>query len=223
MTAMFRSAHPERPAYPTSAFGAGFSGFDRLDERGWDRAGYQATKGHSPDEWELRSRYQIVYFIALGRSFQIPAGQLVAYDPCYSLVDLVLLATLGIRAFRKGDPGLKHLRKFTNPTLFYAPGAEQDVFTDAITRADPIVNLIILGGDAAWCEERTTDFTAHYACILAPAYVTASNGESPCGEENCLQWIPRSRVDAFNLVRGPATEPTVRQMVMPDGSLEPDN
>lgn len=52
---------------------------------------------------------------------------------------------------------------------------------------------------------------AHYACMRAPAYVTASNGESPCGEENCLQWIPPSRVSAFNHARGPASEPTVRQ------------
>ncbi|KAJ7716502.1 hypothetical protein B0H14DRAFT_3901366 [Mycena olivaceomarginata] len=219
IAAVFRSAHPERPAYPTSAFGAGFSGFDRLDERGWDRAGYEYTKDHSQDNWELRSSYQIAYFIALGRIFQLPAGYLVAYDPCYSLVDVVLLATLGIRGLRNGDPGLKCLRNFTNPTLFYAPGAEQAVFTDAIQRADPIRNLIILGGDAAWCEDRTADFTAHYACMRAPTYVTASNGESPCGEENCLQWIPPSHVSAFNQARGPASEPA---MIMPDGSLEAD-
>jgi hypothetical protein len=54
---------------------------------------------------------------------------------------------------------LKRLRKFTSPTLFYAPGAEQWVFTDAIQRADPIEHLIILGGDAAWCEDRTADFS----------------------------------------------------------------
>lgn len=71
IAAVFRSAHPERPAYPTSAFGAGFSGFDRLDEREWDRAGYEYTKDHSQDNWELRSSYQIAYFIALGRIFQV--------------------------------------------------------------------------------------------------------------------------------------------------------
>ncbi|KAJ7254966.1 hypothetical protein B0H12DRAFT_545163 [Mycena haematopus] len=158
VNAAFRSAHPERPAYPCSAFGAGFSGFDRIDERGWDRAGYQPTKDHSSDDWELRTSYQIAYFIALGRILQIPAGHLVAYDPCYSIVDTVLLATLGVRALRKGDPGIRHLRKFTNPTLFYAPGAEQFVFTDAIARADPIENLVILGGDASWCGRDTAHF-----------------------------------------------------------------
>lgn len=57
------------------------------------------------------------------------------------------------------DPQRKHLRKFTNPTLFYAPGAEQQVFIDAIKRANPITNLIILGGDAAWCEKETEVFS----------------------------------------------------------------
>ncbi|KAF7344012.1 SRR1 domain-containing protein [Mycena venus] len=223
VAAVFRSAHPERPTYPESLFGAGFSGFDRIDERGWDRAGYEATEEHSPDDWGLRTSYQIAYFVALGRIFQMPAGHLVAYDPCYSLVDVVLLANLGVRALRKGDPGLKRLRKFTNPTLFYAPGAEQHVFTDAIGRADPIQNLIILGGDASWCGRRTADFTANYACMHVPGYVTTHNGESPCGEDNCLQWIPPSRVEAFNKARGPAREPPVRHLVMPDGSLQPDD
>ncbi|KAJ7696947.1 hypothetical protein B0H17DRAFT_1052508 [Mycena rosella] len=220
---VFRSSDPDRPRYPSSAFGAGFSGFDRIDERGWDRAGYEITADHSQDDWELRSSYQIAYFVALGRIFQIPAGHLVAYDPCYSVVDVVLLAALGVRALRKGDPGLKALRRFTNPTLFYAPGAEQSVFTDALLRADPIENLVILGGDAAWCGRWTATFTAHYRCIPVPAYVTAYNNEAPCGEENCLQWIPRSKVAAFNAARGPAREPAVRQMMMPDGSLEPDD
>ncbi|KAJ7618098.1 hypothetical protein DFH06DRAFT_1342638 [Mycena polygramma] len=223
VSAVFKSVHPERPAYPNSAFGAGFSGFDRLDERGWDRAGYQPTENHSTNDWELRSSYQIAYFLALGRIFQIPAGHMVAYDPCYSLVDVALLATLGVRALRKGDPGIKHLRKFTNPTLFYAPGAEQHVFTDAIQRTEPIANLVILGGDAAWCGPRTADFTASYACIHAPGYVTEYNGESPCGEDNCVQWIPPSRVETFNRARGPASEPAVRPMIMPDGTLEPDD
>ncbi|KAJ7924703.1 hypothetical protein B0H13DRAFT_1977431 [Mycena leptocephala] len=202
LTSVFRSTHPDRPPNPTSVFGAGFSGFDRIDERG---------------------SYQIAYFITLGRIFQIPAGHLVAYDPCYSLVDVILLATLGVRALRRGDPGLKRLRKFTNPTLFYAPGAEQSVFTDAIQRADPIEHLVILGGDAEWCGRGTAHFTASYGCMHAPGYVTAYNGESPCGEDNCLQWIPRSRIEAFNRARGPASEPGVRQMLMPDGSLQPDD
>ncbi|KAJ6522736.1 hypothetical protein B0H19DRAFT_1202491 [Mycena capillaripes] len=223
VNAVFRSAHPDRPAYPTSAFGAGFSGFDRLDERGRDRAGYYYTKDHSQDDWELRSSYQIAYFVALGRIFQFPAGHLVAYDPCYSIVDVVLLATLGVRALRRGDPGLKRLRKFTNPTLFYAPGAEQAVFMDAIQRADPIEYLVILGGDASWCGRGTADFTASYACMHAPGYVTAYNGESPCGEDNCVQWIPRSRLTSFNRARGPASEPRVREMLMPDGSLQSDD
>ncbi|KAJ7038994.1 hypothetical protein C8F04DRAFT_1088168 [Mycena alexandri] len=221
--AVFRSSHPERPTYPTSAFGAGFSGFDRIDERGWDRAGYQSTEDHSAEDWGLRTAYQIAYFVALGRIFQMPAGHMVAYDPCYSIVDVVLLATLGVRALRKGDPGLKRLRKFTNPTLFYAPGAEQHVFTDAIQRADPIAHLVILGGDASWCGTRTKDFTTYYALMHAPSYITTYNNESPCGEDNCLQWIPLSRVEAFNRTRGPATEPALRQMVMPDGSLELDD
>ncbi|KAJ7087087.1 hypothetical protein C8R44DRAFT_31317 [Mycena epipterygia] len=220
---VFLSADSERPSYPTSAFGAGFSGFDRIDERGWDRAGYEHTEGHSPEDWELRTSYQIAYFIALCRIFQIPAGNLVAYDPCYSVVDVVLLATLGVRALRKRDPALKALRKFKNPTLFYAPGAEQVVFIDAIRRADPIEHLVILGGDATWCQRDTADFTANYRCVPAPAYITAYNKEAPCGEENCLQWIPRSRVAAFNAARGPAREPRVRHMQMPDGSLEPDD
>ncbi|KAJ6467838.1 hypothetical protein C8R45DRAFT_1019174 [Mycena sanguinolenta] len=223
VNAVFHSAHPERPAYPTGAFGAGFSGFDRIDERGWGRAGYESTEGHSADDWELRSSYQIAYFIALGRIFQIPTGHLVAYDPCYSLVDIVLLATLGVRGLRKRDPGLKRLRKFTNPTLFYAPGAEQFVVIDAIARADPIENLVILAGDATWCGSATADFTASYALMRTPEHITTFNGEAPCGEDNCLQWIPRSHVDAFNCARGPACEPPVRQMIMPDGSLEPDD
>jgi hypothetical protein len=33
----------------------------------------------------------------------------VAYDPCYSLVDVILLATLGVRALRRGDPGVRVL------------------------------------------------------------------------------------------------------------------
>ncbi|KAJ7493785.1 hypothetical protein FB451DRAFT_1215379 [Mycena latifolia] len=209
---VFLSTDPERPRYPTSAFGAGFSGFDRLDERGWDRAGYETTEGHSQEDWELRSSYQIAYFVALGRIFEIPAGHLIAYDPCYSLVDVVLLASLGIRALRKGDPGLKALRRLTTPTLFYAPGAEQHVFTDALLRADPIENLIILGGDAVWCRRGTIHFTANYACLRAPAFITAYNNEAPCGEENCLQWIPRAKVAAFNAARGPAREPAVRQV-----------
>ncbi|KAJ6541030.1 hypothetical protein DFH09DRAFT_1151063 [Mycena vulgaris] len=220
---VFFSTDPERPRYPTSAFGAGFSGFDRIDDRGWDRAGYEAAEGHSPADWELRSSYQIAYFVALGRILQIPGGHLVAYDPCYSIVDIVLLASLGVRAFRKGDPGLKALRRFTNPTLFYAPGAEQHVFTDAILRADPIENLVILGGDAAWCKRDTAHFTGNYRCVRVPAYITAYNGEAPCGEENCVQWIPRAKVAAFNAARGPAREPGLRQMYMPDGSLEPDD
>ncbi|KAJ7630242.1 hypothetical protein FB45DRAFT_914956 [Roridomyces roridus] len=103
--------------HPASAFGAGFSGFDRLDERGWDRAGYQPTEDHSTTAWELRTTYQNVHFIALGRIFQIPAGYLATYDPCSSIVDVVLLATLGGRAFRRGDPGLKALRTFRTPAL----------------------------------------------------------------------------------------------------------
>jgi hypothetical protein len=71
LTSVFRSTHPDRPLNPTSVFGAGFSGFDRIDERGWDRAGYTHTKNHSPDDWELRSSYQIAYFITLGRIFQV--------------------------------------------------------------------------------------------------------------------------------------------------------
>ncbi|KAJ7129895.1 hypothetical protein C8R43DRAFT_1026148 [Mycena crocata] len=69
--AIFSSTDTQRPRYPISFFGAGFSGFDRLDERGWDRAGYQPQEGHSPDDWELRSSYQIAYFVALGRIFQV--------------------------------------------------------------------------------------------------------------------------------------------------------
>ncbi|KAJ7092329.1 hypothetical protein B0H15DRAFT_170307 [Mycena belliarum] len=103
---VFRSADPACPPYPASAFGAGFSGFDRVDERGWDRAGYEAAADHSRDEWEWRSAHQIAYFIALGRIFEIPAGLLVAYDPCYSRVDVVLLAALGVRALCKGDPAV---------------------------------------------------------------------------------------------------------------------
>ncbi|KAJ7433453.1 hypothetical protein B0H11DRAFT_761090 [Mycena galericulata] len=213
----------DRPRYPTSAFGAGFSGFDRIDERGWDRAGYEYAEGHSPSDREPRTSHQIAYFVALGRILQIPAGHLVAYDPCYSIVDVVLLASLGVRALRKDDPGRRALRKFSNPTLFYAPGAEQMVFTDAIQRAAPIENLVILGGDAAWCEDNTAIFTANYRCISTPEYITAHNGEAPCGEGNCLQWIPTSRVAAFEAARGPAREPGVRQMQMPDGSLEPDD
>ncbi|KAF7378298.1 SRR1 domain-containing protein [Mycena sanguinolenta] len=217
VNAVFRSAHPQRPPYPTSAFGAGFSGFDRINGRGWDRAGYQSTEDHSQNDWELRSTYQIAYFIALGRIFQWR---------------MTLATHLSISCFsppsvcahsRKRDPGLKRLRKFTNPTLFYAPGAEQFVITDAITRANPIENLIILAGDATWCGSATADFTGSYALMRPPEYITTSNGEAPCGEDNCLQWIPRSRVDAFNRARGPAREPNVRQMVMPDGSLEPDD
>ncbi|KAJ7153239.1 hypothetical protein C8R46DRAFT_1119836 [Mycena filopes] len=221
--AIFDSPHPERPPYPTSAFGAGFSGFDRLDERGWDRAGYGATADHSVNDWEMRSAYQIAYFVALGRILKMPAGHLIAYDPCYSIVDVVLLGSLGVRALRRGDPGLKRLRKFTNPTLFYAPGAEQHVFTDAIQRADPIAHLVILGGDASWCGRGTRNFTSHYALMHAPGYITAHNKEAPCGEDNCLQWIPPSRVEAFERARGPASEPSVRQVLMPDGSLQSDD
>ncbi|KAK7050646.1 SRR1 domain-containing protein [Favolaschia claudopus] len=225
VSGIFHSVHPQRPLHPTSAFGAGFSGFDRIDERGWDRAGYEATEDHSPESWELRSRYQIAYFVLLGRLFQMPAGFLVAYDPCYSIVDVVLLASLGIRAFRKRDPGLSRLRKFTSPTLFYAPGAEQHVFCHTIQRTENIQNLIILSGDASWCAPLTDDFTAHYARIRAPQYLntnTEKDGEleSPCGEDNCLQWIPHSRIEAFHAARGPASEPAVLQVVMPDGSLE---
>ncbi|KAJ7716233.1 hypothetical protein DFH07DRAFT_862426 [Mycena maculata] len=223
MKTIFLSPDADRPRCPTSAFGAGFSGFDRIDERGWDRAGYESTAEHSQEAWNLRTSYQIAYFVALGRIFQIPAGHLVAYDPCYSLVDIVLLGTLGVRAFRKGDPGLKALRTFSNATLFYAPGAEQCVFTDAIARAAPIENLIILGGDASWCESSTAVFTTHYRCVRVPEYITANNGEAPCGEENCLQWIPSSRTVPFDTARGPAREPPVRNMVMPDGSLQPDD
>lgn len=220
---VFRSADPACPPYPASAFGAGFSGFDRVDERGWDRAGYEAAADHSRDEWEWRSAHQIAYFIALGRIFEIPAGLLVAYDPCYSRVDVVLLAALGVRALCKGDPALKPLRRTPHPTLFYAPGAEQHVFTDALLRADPIHNLVILGGDATWCGRRTAHFTENYMCIRTPAYAPRRDGEAPCGEENCLQWVPRARVAAFEAARGPAREPAVRQMLMPDGSLEPDD
>ncbi|KAJ7430449.1 hypothetical protein B0H11DRAFT_2135841 [Mycena galericulata] len=277
----FHAQDVDRPRYPTSAFGAGFSGFDRIDERGWDRAGYEYTEDedgyeytevHSPANRELRTSYQIAYFVALGRILQIPAGHLVAYDPCYSMVDVVLLASLGVRAFRKDDPGRRALRKFSNPTLFYAPSAEQMVFTDAIQRAAPIENLVILGCDAAWYRDNTTVDTtdpvllvpienlvihggdatwhednmaifgtdpvllalaedvltdawvaANYRCISTPEYITTPNGETPCGERNCLQWIPTSRVAAFEAARGPAREPGVRHIQMPDGSLEPDD
>ncbi|KAJ7284454.1 hypothetical protein C8J57DRAFT_1288505 [Mycena rebaudengoi] len=223
LASIFSTDYPERPRYPTSAFGAGFSGFDRIDERGWDRAGYTITKDHSQDDWELRSSYQIAYFMALARIFKFPASRLIAYDPCYSIVDVVLLASLGIRALMSKDPDRKTLQKFIVPTLFYAPGAEQVVFTDAIQRADPIQNLVILGGDASWCGKRTEDFTRNYQCIHIPGYIAPQSGESTCGEDNCVQWIPASRVDAFNAARGPASEPAVRLMMMPDGSLEPDD
>ncbi|KAJ7713695.1 hypothetical protein DFH07DRAFT_974666 [Mycena maculata] len=162
----FLSSDEDRPGYPTSAFGAGFSGFDRLDERGWDRAGYKPEEDQAMEDiselWDpQRPSHQIAYFVALGRIFQIPAGHLVAYDPCYSIVDVVLLSTLGVRAFRKSDPGRKALRKLSNPTLFYAPNAEQCVFTDAINRTAPIENLIIVGHDASWCDEAKV-FTANY-------------------------------------------------------------
>jgi hypothetical protein len=125
LASIFSTDYPERPRYPTSAFGAGFSGFDRIDERGWDRAGYTITKDHSQDDWELRSSYQIAYFMALARIFkvssylllaylliylshtQIPASRLIAYDPCYSIVDVVLLASLGIRALMSKDPDVR--------------------------------------------------------------------------------------------------------------------
>ncbi|KAJ7630256.1 hypothetical protein FB45DRAFT_914988 [Roridomyces roridus] len=225
-TAAFLKAACVSCGHPTSAFGAGFSGFDRRDERGWDRAGYQPTGDHSTTAWELRTTYQIAYFVALGRIFQIPAGHLAAYDPCYSIVDVVLLATLGVRAFRRGDPGLKALRTFRTPTLFYAPGAEQVIFKDAIARIESISNLIILGGDASWCEDGVDAFTANYRSVPVPAYNMAIGGddcEAPCGEDNRLQWVPRPKVAAFDAARGPAREPSVRHIAMPDGSFEPDD
>lgn len=50
----------------------------------------------------------------------------------------------------------------------------------------------------------------NYQCIHIPGYIAPQSGESTCGEDNCVQWIPASRVDAFNAARGPASEPAVR-------------
>lgn len=57
------------------------------------------------------------------------------------------------------------------------------------------------------------DLTAmHYALMRTPDYITTYNNEAPCGEENCVQWIPPSRVQAFNRARGPPTEPPPQQV-----------
>lgn len=45
----------------------GFNGFDRIDEHGHDRAGYEPTKPQFIDNCEL----QIAYFVALGRIFSM--------------------------------------------------------------------------------------------------------------------------------------------------------
>lgn len=50
-----------------------------------------------------------------------------------------------------------------------------------------------------------------HAGMHDPGYVTTHNGESPCEEDNCLQWISPSRVAAFTRARVPASEPAVRQ------------
>jgi hypothetical protein len=170
----------------------------------------------------------------------------VAYDPCYSLVDVILLATLGVRALRRGDPGVRVLINRiigtqyahsssacgnsqtphcstrpvpSSPSSLMQSSARTQLSTSSFSGAtrsgaaagrptsvrfhfDPCATALIMRTTAA----------ASYGCMHAPGYVTAYNGESPCGEDNCLQWIPRSRIEAFNRARGPASEPGVRQV-----------
>ncbi|KAJ7056013.1 hypothetical protein C8F01DRAFT_1234060 [Mycena amicta] len=240
---------PTGPPRPTSAFGAGFSGYDRLDKQGQDRAGYTSTAEHSVEQWEYRTTYQIAYFLALGRIFKLPAGHLIAYDPCYSIVDIVILAALGIRALRKTDPGRAFLRVFTTPTLFYAPGAEQAIVGDAILRTPNITHLLIDCADVSWCLEDFEDeqhprdldfegaderypgnlvkhFVANYTTAPIPQFhveiTPGEREEAPCGQ-HMLQWIPEEKVAAFQALRGAAREPSVRMLMFPDGRLESED
>ncbi|KAF7312928.1 SRR1 domain-containing protein [Mycena kentingensis (nom. inval.)] len=203
---------PHAPPRPKIVFGAGLSGYDRLDERGFDRARYTSTSGHSENDWERRTGYQIAYLLGLSRIFELPAGHTIAYDPCYSVVDLVILASLGIRAIRKSDPGRKFLRMFTVPTLFYAPGAEQSTIADMVLRTPNIANLLIECGDVSWCEHyaHVQLFATHCAAAQIPPFKVQlkqeEKEEAPCGEEHLLQWIPPDNVEGFHRGRGPARE-----------------
>ncbi|KAF7292094.1 SRR1 domain-containing protein [Mycena indigotica] len=214
---------------PQVSFGAGFSGYDRLDERGYDRAGYTATEDHAIDQWEHRTSYQVAYFLALGRIFKLPAGHLIAYDPCYSVVDVVILATLGIRALTRTDPGRPYLRKFTVPTVFYAPGAEQTTIGDAILRTPAISDLLIECADVAWClaDSDIPDQRLHYPGTIIQHYVANyvkhsvpsfaigmapdMQAEAPCGEEHMVQWVPAAKRTTFEAARGGARDPKPRQ------------
>ncbi|KAF7318452.1 SRR1 domain-containing protein [Mycena chlorophos] len=227
------------PPRPTSTFGAGFSGYDRLDPDGYDRAGYTMAEGHSSTDWEARTHYQIAYFVELGRIFQIPASLNVAYDPCYSIVDVVVLAALGIRGLTRTDAARPFLRIFTTPTLFYAPGAEQHTVGDAILRTPDSTQLLLQVGDVTWCLEphEAVDgsgesyegyphdliaaYVLSYKKVAIPAHrIEMKPGEAreaPAGENHLLQWIPVSQREAFEKRRGPAREPDIRMMYLPGG------
>nr|GAT55703.1 predicted protein [Mycena chlorophos] len=222
------------PPRPMSAFGAGFSGYDRLDADGYDRAGYTMAEGHSSTDWEARTHYQVAYFVGLGRIFRIPAGHMIAYDPCYSIVDIVILATLGIRGLTRTDTARPFLRIFTVPTLFYAPGAEQDTVGDAILRTPDSSNLLLDVGDVTWCLEphEAVDgsgesyegyphdliaaYVLSYKKVAIPAHrIEMKPGEAPeapAGEHHMLQWIPAAQREAFEKRRGPAREPDIRML-----------
>jgi len=67
------------------------------------------------------SGMQMIFFLILSRKLEIPPHKRTAYDPLYNVVDLVILASLGIRGLMTGEVRQQEMKRLPRTTVLYTP------------------------------------------------------------------------------------------------------